>query len=143
MSLTLIRRTKKDLVWCFHWFLQVLERSFLQKISRFDIKKGRLKPGKLLNLFGHIGNKKDSFQYHYFDIHRAECFQTQDLLIDYRIPVPFNNRHAQPCFKIYLTKIALSVLKFGWISRDSLLRNFQSRPKITSKQENLSRENLS
>ena len=38
-SLLLGRRTKGNLAWCFHSFLQVFERGFLQKISYFDGKK--------------------------------------------------------------------------------------------------------
>ena len=30
------RRTKGNLAWCFHSFLYVFERGFLQKISNFD-----------------------------------------------------------------------------------------------------------
>ena len=53
VSLLLERRTKGNHACCFHLFLQVFERGFLTSISR----KGRSKPGKLLNLIGHIGNK--------------------------------------------------------------------------------------
>ena len=49
-SLLLGRRTKGNFACCFHSFLQVFERGFLQKISYFDWKEDRFKPGKLLNL---------------------------------------------------------------------------------------------
>ena len=45
-------------------------------------RNGRLKPSKLLTLFGDIGNKVDSFQYHCFDIHGVEPIQTPSLFID-------------------------------------------------------------
>ena len=44
-SLLLGRRTKGNLAWCFHSFLQVFERGFLQKISHFDGKKWSIKAG--------------------------------------------------------------------------------------------------
>ena len=33
------RTTKENLAWCFHSFLKVFERAFLQKISYFDGKE--------------------------------------------------------------------------------------------------------
>ena len=48
-SLLLGRRTKGNLAWCFHLFLQVFERGFLQKSPISTGRNGRLKPGKLLN----------------------------------------------------------------------------------------------
>ena len=39
VSLFLGRRTKGNLAWCFHSFLQVLGRGFLQKITHFDGKE--------------------------------------------------------------------------------------------------------
>ena len=38
-SLLLGKRTKGNLTWCFHSFLQVFERDFMQKISYFDRKE--------------------------------------------------------------------------------------------------------
>ena len=39
VSLILGRRTKGNLAWRFHSFLQVFERGFLQEISYFDGKE--------------------------------------------------------------------------------------------------------
>ena len=39
VSSLLGRRTKGDLAWFFHSFLQVLERGFLQKVSYFNGKE--------------------------------------------------------------------------------------------------------
>ena len=44
-SLSLERSTKGNLAWCFHSFLQVFERGFLQKISYFDGKEWPIKAG--------------------------------------------------------------------------------------------------
>ena len=38
-SLLLLRRTKGNLAWCFHSFLQVFEKGFLLEISYFDGKE--------------------------------------------------------------------------------------------------------
>ena len=58
------RRTKGDLACCFRSFLQIFERSFLQKISYF------------------LGIKQGSFQHHCFDIQGARFFQTTGIFID-------------------------------------------------------------
>ena len=44
-SLLLGRRTKGNLASCFHPFLQVFERGFLQEISYFDGKEWPIKAG--------------------------------------------------------------------------------------------------
>ena len=52
----------KDLFACnFPSFLQVFKRGFLQKITISMFRESRLKPGKLLNLTGHIGKNKAVF----------------------------------------------------------------------------------
>ena len=43
VSLLLGRRLKRNLAWCFHSFLHIFERGFLQKISHFDGKEGPVK----------------------------------------------------------------------------------------------------
>ena len=58
------------------------ERDFVQKISRFDGRKGLLKSGKLLNLIGHVGNTTSSFQYHCFDSQGAALRQTPGLFTE-------------------------------------------------------------
>ena len=60
-SLLLGRRTKGNLAWCFHSFLQVFERGFLQKSHISTGRNDQLKPGKLLNLIGLIWNKTRQF----------------------------------------------------------------------------------
>ena len=42
-SLLLGRRIKGNLAWCFHSFLHIFERGFLQKISYFDGKEWPIK----------------------------------------------------------------------------------------------------
>ena len=49
-SLLLGKRTKGNLAWRFHSFLQVFERGFLQIISYFDGRNDQLKPGTEPNL---------------------------------------------------------------------------------------------
>ena len=44
-SLLLGRRTKGSLAWCFHSFLQVFERGFLQKVFDLDGKEWLIKAG--------------------------------------------------------------------------------------------------
>ena len=61
MSLLVGRITKRNLACCFYSFLEVFEWGFLQKFSTSTERKDRLKPGKLLNLIGHIGNKARQF----------------------------------------------------------------------------------
>ena len=46
---------------CFPSFLQVFECAFRRKSLILMGRKGQLKPGKLLNIIGHIGNKKKIF----------------------------------------------------------------------------------
>ena len=43
--LLLGRRTKGNLAWCFHSFLQVFQRGFLEKRSYFDEKEWAIKAG--------------------------------------------------------------------------------------------------
>ena len=45
VSFVLRRRTKGNLAWCFHSFLQVFKRSFLEKISFFNGKEWQIKTG--------------------------------------------------------------------------------------------------
>ena len=49
-SLLLGRRTKGNLAWCFHSFLQVSERGFLQKSPISTRRNDQLKLGQILNL---------------------------------------------------------------------------------------------
>ena len=76
VSFVLGRRTKGNLTGRFDSFLQVFERGFLQKFSHLTGRNGRLKPGELLSLIGHIRYKQDNFQYHCFDIQGAQLCQT-------------------------------------------------------------------
>ena len=57
VPLLLGRRTKRNLACCFHSFLEVFERGFLQKISHFDGKEWPIKADKLLRLIGLAKNK--------------------------------------------------------------------------------------
>ena len=45
VSLVLGRRTKENLAWRSHSFVQVFERGFLPKISYFDMKEWPVKAG--------------------------------------------------------------------------------------------------
>ena len=60
-SLLLGRRTKGHLAWCFHSFLQVSERAFCRKSLISTGRNDQLKPGKLLNLISHIGDKTSPY----------------------------------------------------------------------------------
>ena len=82
MYLLLGRKTKRNCPRCFHAFLQVFERGVLQTSPILTGRNGRLKPGKLLNLVKHIGNEKDNFHYHCFDIQGATLFQKSGLFIE-------------------------------------------------------------
>ena len=68
----------------------------------------RLKPGKLLNLFGISGIKQGSFQYHSFDIQGAGFFLTLGVLIDSTGTWPnlSSNRHFLQTFT-YSTKSSI------------------------------------
>ena len=53
------------------------ERAFKRKPQISTKRNDRLQGGELLNVIEHIGSKKESFQYHCFDIQGAVAFQTR------------------------------------------------------------------
>ena len=82
-SLLLGGRTNGNLVCYFHSSLQLLKGGFQQKVPHIDVRNGRLKPGKLMNQIGHIGNKTRQFSIialmfteQHFSKHRAFLLQS-------------------------------------------------------------------
>ena len=55
------KRTKGNFAWCFQSILQVFERAFCRKSLISSGRNDRLKPGKLLILIEHIGDKIRQF----------------------------------------------------------------------------------
>ena len=83
--LLLGRRTKGNLTWCFHSFLQVFKRDFCRKSPIPTGRNDRLKPVSRAHYrtqFDISGIKQESFQCDCFDIQRAEIFQTPGVFID-------------------------------------------------------------
>ena len=60
-SLLQERKTRRNLDWYFHSFLQVFERDFMQQIIISTGRNDGLKPSNVLNLIQHIGNKTRQF----------------------------------------------------------------------------------
>ena len=65
---------QREICSLFSFVLYVFERGF--RISPKSTEgNGRLKPGKLINLIGHIWNFIRQFQYHYFDVQKHKFIQ--------------------------------------------------------------------
>ena len=65
---------REVLLGVFNRFCRFPKGAFCRKSPISTGKNGRLKPGKLLKLIGHIGDKKRQFQYHCFDIQAGRFY---------------------------------------------------------------------
>ena len=62
--------------------LQVFDRGFLQEISHFNRKEWSIKPVKLLNLIGHIGNEIRQFSISLLGYSGSSIFTSNRPFID-------------------------------------------------------------